>query len=78
MVISMLIFQINPSVLENWWCWGLGGLSPRSSIWEKIVKLRSEVNEIETKKMIRRINTLKSQFFEDILSNLSYSLVQYL
>lgn len=71
----MLISQINPSVLENGWWWGLGGLSPRSSIWEKIVKLISEINEIETKIMIQRINTLKSQFFEDILSNSRYSLL---
>jgi hypothetical protein len=37
-----------------------------SSRRRKIIKIRAEINEIETKKTIQRINETKSWFFEKI------------
>jgi hypothetical protein len=34
--------------------------------WREIIKIRDEINEIETKKTIQRINETKSWFFEKI------------
>jgi hypothetical protein len=39
---------------------------PRRSRWQEIIKLRAKVNQIETKRTIRRINKTKSLFFEKI------------
>ncbi|KAL6038620.1 hypothetical protein STEG23_017924 [Scotinomys teguina] len=40
--------------------------SPRRNRRKEIIKLRAEINEIETKKTIQRINETKSWFFEKI------------
>jgi hypothetical protein len=38
--------------------------NPKTSRRREIIKIRSEINEIETKKIIQRINETKSWFFE--------------
>jgi hypothetical protein len=40
--------------------------SPKRSRWEKIIKLRAESNQVETKRTIQRINQRRSWFFEKI------------
>ena len=47
--------------------------SPRRSRCQEIIKLRVEINKIETKKTIQRINETKSCFFEKI-NNIDKSL----
>jgi hypothetical protein len=37
---------------------------PKTSIRREIINIRAEINEIETKKAIQRINKTKSWFFE--------------
>ena len=39
---------------------------PKVSRWKEIIKIRAEINEIETKKTIAKINKTKSWFFEKI------------
>src|SRR3712207_686095 len=39
---------------------------PKVSRRRKIIKIRAEINEIETKKIVKRINEIKSWFFEKI------------
>jgi hypothetical protein len=39
---------------------------PKRSRRQEIVKLRAEINQIETKKRIQRISKTKSRFFEKI------------
>ena len=39
---------------------------PKVSRWKLIIKIRAEINEIETKKTIAKINKTKSWFFEKI------------
>ena len=34
--------------------------------WQEIIKLRAEINQLETKRTIQRINETKSWFFEKI------------
>jgi hypothetical protein len=36
------------------------------SIWPKIIKLRAKINQLETKRIIQRINKTKNFFFEKI------------
>jgi hypothetical protein len=36
------------------------------SRWQKIIKLRAEINQLETKRTTKRINEAKSWFFEKI------------
>ena len=40
--------------------------SPRRSRRQEIIKLKAEINKIETEKTIQRINRTKSWFFEEI------------
>ena len=40
--------------------------SPKRSRRQEIVKLRAEINQIETKKTIQRVNKTRSWFFESI------------
>ena len=40
--------------------------TPKRNRQEKIIKLRAEINQIETKRTIQRINKLRSWFFENI------------
>ena len=40
--------------------------SPRRSRYQEIIKLRAEINKIETKKTIQRNNETKSWFLEKI------------
>ena len=40
--------------------------SPKRTRCQEIIKLRAEINKIETKKTIQRINETKSWFFEKI------------
>ena len=40
--------------------------SPKRTRWQEIIKLRAEINKIETKKTIQRINETKSWFFKKI------------
>jgi hypothetical protein len=39
---------------------------PKTCRWREIIKIRTEINEIETKQTIQRINEMKSWFFEKI------------
>ena len=43
---------------------------PKVSRRKEIIQIRAEINEIETKKMIAKINKNKSWFFEKIKKNL--------
>jgi hypothetical protein len=36
----------------------------KRSRWQEIIKLRAEINQIETKRTMQRINKIKSWFFE--------------
>jgi hypothetical protein len=38
---------------------------PKASRRREIIKIRAEINEIDTKKTIQRINKTKSWFFEE-------------
>jgi hypothetical protein len=38
--------------------------NPKTNRRRKIIKIRAEINEIETKKTVQRINETKSWFFE--------------
>jgi hypothetical protein len=40
--------------------------SPKRSRGQEIIKLRAEVNQVETKRTIQRINQTRSWFFEKI------------
>jgi hypothetical protein len=40
--------------------------SLKKSRWQEIIKLRAEINEVETKRTIQRINQTRSWFFEKI------------
>jgi hypothetical protein len=40
--------------------------SPKRSRQQEIIKLRAEINQVETKRTIHRINQTKSWFFEKI------------
>ena len=40
--------------------------SPKRSRWQEIIKLRAEINQVETKETIQRINQTRSWFFEKI------------
>ena len=40
--------------------------SPKRSRWQEIIKLRAEINRIEIKRTIQRINETNSWFFENI------------
>jgi hypothetical protein len=40
--------------------------SPKMSRWQEIIKLRAEINHVETKRTIQRINQTRSWFFEKI------------
>jgi hypothetical protein len=40
--------------------------SPKRSRWQEIIKLRAEINQVETKRTIKRINQTRSRFFEII------------
>ena len=40
--------------------------TPKRSRWQEIIKLRAEIDQIETKRTIERINKTKSWFFEKI------------
>lgn len=44
----------------------MSGKKSKPSQWQEIVKLRTGINEIGTKKIIQRINESKSLFFEKI------------
>jgi hypothetical protein len=38
--------------------------SPKRSRWQEIIKLKAEINHIETKRTIHRINQTRSWFFK--------------
>ena len=40
--------------------------SPKRSRWQEIIKLRAEINQVETRRTIQRINQMMSWFFEKI------------
>ena len=40
--------------------------SPKRSRWQEIIKLRAEINQVETKRTIQRINQTRNWFFEKI------------
>jgi hypothetical protein len=40
--------------------------TPKRSRWQKITKLRAEINQVETNRMIQRINKTRSWFFKKI------------
>jgi hypothetical protein len=39
---------------------------PKRSRWKKIIKLRAEINQVETKRTTQRINKTRSWIFEKI------------
>jgi hypothetical protein len=39
---------------------------PKRSRWHEIIKLRAEINQVETKRTTQRINNIRSWFFEKI------------
>jgi hypothetical protein len=39
---------------------------PKRSRWQEIIKLKAEINQVETKRTIQRINQTRSWFFEKI------------
>jgi hypothetical protein len=40
--------------------------SPKSSRWQEVIKLRAEINHVETERTIQRVNQTRSCFFEKI------------
>ena len=40
--------------------------SPKRSSWQEIIKLMGEINQVETRRTIQRINQRRSWFFEKI------------
>jgi hypothetical protein len=40
--------------------------SPKRSRWQDIIKLRGEINQVETRRTIQRINQTRSWFFDKI------------
>ena len=40
--------------------------SPKRSRWQEIIKLKGEINQVETRRTIQRINQMRSWFFEKI------------
>ena len=40
--------------------------TPKRSRWQEIIKLRTEINHIDTKRTIQRVNQTRSWFFEKI------------
>ena len=40
--------------------------STRRSRWQETIKLRGEINQVETRRTIQRINQMRSWFFEKI------------
>jgi hypothetical protein len=40
--------------------------TPKRNRWQEIIKLRAEINQIETKRTIQRINKTRSWFFKKI------------
>jgi hypothetical protein len=40
--------------------------SPKRSRWQEIIKVRAEINQVETKRTVHRINQMRSWFFEKI------------
>jgi hypothetical protein len=40
--------------------------SPKRSRWQEIIKLRGEINQVETRRTIQRFNQMRSWFFERI------------
>jgi hypothetical protein len=40
--------------------------TPKRSRWQEIIKLRAEINQVETKRTIQRVNQTRSWFFEKI------------
>jgi hypothetical protein len=41
--------------------------SPKRSRMQEIIKLRAEINQVETKRTIQRMNQTRSWFFEKII-----------
>jgi hypothetical protein len=58
--------QINDLILELKLLEKQEQANPKTSRRKKIIKIRADINEIETKKTIQRINETKSWFFEKI------------
>jgi len=58
--------QINNLTLHLTWLWREEQTRPKVSKRKEIIKIRAEINEIETKKTIEKINETKSWFFETI------------
>jgi hypothetical protein len=40
--------------------------SPKRSRWQELIKLRAEINQVETKRTIQRINQIRSWFYDKI------------
>jgi hypothetical protein len=49
--------------------------SPKRSRWQEMIKLGAEINQVETKRSIQRINQTKSWFFESV-NNIDKSLTR--
>jgi CRISPR/Cas system-associated endoribonuclease Cas2 len=46
--------------------WPYKVTNPKRSRWQEIIKLKAEINQVETKRTIQRINQTRSWFFETI------------
>jgi hypothetical protein len=42
---------------------------PKRSRWQEIIKLRAEINQVETKRIIQRLNQTRSWLFENKIDN---------
>jgi hypothetical protein len=40
--------------------------SPKRRRWQEIIKLRGEINQVETRRTIQRINQTRSWFFQKV------------
>jgi hypothetical protein len=58
--------QINDQILQLKLLEKQEKANPKTNRRKEIIKIRAEINEIETRKTIQRINEIKSCFFEKI------------
>jgi hypothetical protein len=45
--------------------------SPKRSRWQKIIKLRTEINQVKTKRGTQRINQIRGCYFQKITKSIN-------
>jgi hypothetical protein len=50
--------------------------TPKRNRWQEIIKLRAEVNQVGTKRIIQRINKIRSCLFEKKINKIDKSLAR--